>query len=122
MSSQVMNFNINCQSIFKEFGSKFEYKFDIVYNLQNILLVGLKDANVTVIPGDLTEDSIIELKTYHVDTKKWKDDITNHLKNDDQHHEIIKSFFKLLPSDFQAEYRAKFGDENIQIKKMKRIS
>lgn len=117
-----MQFTTNCQSLFGEFGSQFEYKFDIVYNLENIMNVGLKDSNVTVIPGDLTAESVFNLKKYHIDNRKWKEDITEHLKKDEQHHAIIKQFFSRLPEDFKDSYKNKFGDETQQIIKMKRLS
>lgn len=119
--SQVMSLSYNLSGPFGDFGKNFQYDFNIVYMVENILEVGLNNTNVVVIPGDLTEDSKSKLEKYHIDIRKWKDDMIKYLNQPHNYKKIIHTFFENLPQDIQVKYTYKYHDIEAQISKMKQI-
>lgn len=114
-----MNLNYDLSGPFGDFGKSFNYEFNIVYILENILEVGINNTNVVVIPGDLDEASKQQLSEYHIDNRKWKEDMLKFLKKPENFYKTIEHFYAQLPKEFKKQYENKFGSIESHIQKMK---
>lgn len=117
--SQVKSFSLDLSGPFGHFGSTYQYDFNIVYNMENMLEVGINNTNVVIIPGHLTEESIQQLDKLYVNTQKWKESMVSYLQNAKEYHKVIETFFDCLEENFKKQYSQKYPDYKAQINKMK---
>ena len=106
--SQVVSMKYSFDKIFGEFGKNTDYVFNIIYNLDNIMELGVNSVNVVIINGEIPQEQIPELKKYHINHNAWKDDMVAYVKTPEVIKKTISEFFDSLPEEFKKRYLNKW--------------